>query len=68
MQDHNLLQKSAISRHEFKTGTWVPIEEGHARTNTKHGSCSKLSDQNETFLQEHMKTISSFQNQPQIDA
>ena len=55
MQDHNLLQKSEISCHEFKTWTWVPIQEGHARTNTKTWFSFQTFGSKRDLLQEHMK-------------
>ena len=68
MQVHNLLQKSEFSSQEFKTWTWVPILEGHARTNTNPGFRFQLLDQNETFLQNTWTLSFSFRNQLQIDA
>ena len=61
MFDHNLPTKIWDFRAmSLKTWTWVPVVENHARTNTNMSLVKELSDQNMTFLEEHMNAIFSF--------
>ena len=53
----HLFQKLRFRAMSSKTWTWVPIQEDHARTNTKTWFLFQLSDQNETFLQKLKNTI-----------